>query len=293
MHKWWLFLILTGCTTAHLVLDLPVETLPTTYGEGTLTLTMLDVGQGQAILIHLPEGETLLYDAGRNGDRLSSYLKNMSITTLDYAVISNLDADHAAGLIKGFDVVVVRNYLQPNVPCNTKTCASLNAKASTEGSTLLDWHDGDSFVISGARIDVLNPDEPLAFDGDNENSIMLKITYKNVSMLLPGDCQYGCEQAVVDEYGSLLASDIYVAGHHGSKTSSSQSFIDAINPELALISVGKNNQYHHPDPQVIQRLNQTTQGYVFRTDESGTLEITTDGQTIELRDATGLRAWLS
>ncbi len=293
MRKLVLLLILTGCTTASLILDLPAETPPTSYGEGTLTLTMFNVGQGQAILIRLPEGETILYDAARSGERLTGHLKNESITTLDYAIISNLDADHAAGLIKGFDAVLVKNYLQPSVPCDTKTCASLNAKAATEGSTLLTWHDQDSFVISGARIDVLNPDFPLAFGGDNDNSIALKITYKNVSILLPGDCEFKCENALVEQYGNQLASDIYIAGHHGSKTSSSQAFIDAIDPELALISVGKNNQYHHPSPSVIERLNQTTNGYVFRTDELGTLTLTTEGETIELRDANGLRAFIS
>ncbi|MBI4151103.1 MBL fold metallo-hydrolase [Candidatus Woesearchaeota archaeon] len=292
MQKWLLLLLLTGCTTANLILDLPIDT-PTTYGEGILTLTMFDVGQGQAILIRLPEGETILYDAAKSGERLTSHLKNASITTLDYAIISNLDADHAAGLIKGFDVFTVKHYLQPSVPCDTKTCASLNAKAAAEGSTLLDWHDGDAFVISGARIDVLNPDAPLAFSGDNDNSIVLKLTYKNVSILLPGDCELKCEDALVEQYGNRLQSDVYIAGHHGSKTSSSKPFVDSINPELALVSVGKTNQYGHPAPAVIDRLNQTTNGYVFRTDESGTLTVTTDGQTIEVRDAKGIIAWVA
>ncbi len=275
-----LALLLAGCVTGNVIND--PQPAKIAFPEGILTLMMLDVGQGQAILIKLPDNETLLYDAGKSGTRLVSYLENYSITTIDYAMISNLDSDHAAGLIKAFDTVKIKNYLQPKVPCDTKTCASLNTKAEIEGSVLLDWHDGQSFLVGGAQIDVLNPDTPLAFNGDNDNSIVLKITYKNTSILLPGDCESACEHAVINQYGAQLESDVYVAGHHGSKTSSTAEFVSAINPSVALISVGLNNQYGHPGQEVMTRLNAQTDNNVYRTDEKGTLTLTTDGNKFSL-----------
>ncbi|HSU72603.1 MAG TPA: ComEC/Rec2 family competence protein [Candidatus Binatia bacterium] len=287
--KWWLLvlLVLAGCSEVQQIVETPADL--SADEPTTIKIAMLDIGQGQAILIFFPD-KTVLYDGGPRGS-LRPYLNQFNVTTLDLAIASNKDADHFAGLIQGFDDVNVLTYAEPDVPCTTKTCTEVDAKADGEGSERPNLVDGDVLTIDGVTLEVLNPKDPLAFTGDNENSIMLKLTYRDFTALFPGDCQYKCESAVVTEYGDHLRSDLYIAGHHGSKTSSSSAFIDAIQPKAALVSVGANNQYHLPSPEVIDRLDAATEGNVYRTDQHGTLIVETDGSAFKIADQNGILLW--
>jgi competence protein ComEC len=289
MKRWLLLclMLLAGCV--EVAVETPSE-LPASDQSftGSIKIAMLDIGQGQAILLFFPN-MTVLYDGGPRG-RLAQYLEDFNVSTIDLAIISNRDADHSGGLIGGFDIVNVGAYAIPDVPCETKTCADLETKAIAEGSERPNLVDGEVINVGpGMTLQILNPDSPPQFSGDNENSIVIKLTYGNFTALFPGDCQSGCENALIDEYGNQLQSDVYIAGHHGSKTSSTQPFVTAINPTASLISVGENNQYHHPAPEVVERLNTT--GNAYRTDQHGTLIVESDGSAFTVSDANGLLLW--
>jgi len=286
-----LFVLLISCAPVEQQLACPVPAVqpkPVTQPSvGELSIIMLDVGQGQAILVQFPNNKIMLYDAGRNKDKLVEYLQEFEIDTIDWAIISNLDADHAAGLIGGFDVVDVVNYAKPNVPCDTKTCSLLAEKAKMEGSNVVYLSEGMTVDIDPAvKVEVLNPTEPPIWDKDNDNSIVLKITYNEFTALFSGDCEYPCEQVLLETNVDKLPSKLLIAGHHGSRTSSADCFVQAIHPEIVLVSVGANNQYGHPAPEVIAKF-EAIGAEVHRTDLEGTISLTTDGKELKVETESG------
>jgi competence protein ComEC len=223
--------------------------------DGRLRITVLDVGQGDAIVVEGPDGRALLVDAGGGGPyRLDAgervvapFLWNRGVLRLQAVVVTHADADHAGGIPAIRDRFTVRE--------------------PWDGS-------GGPFVLGGAVV------TPLASDGHSRNdaSRVLRVDLGLASMLLASDVEAAGEQALVTS-GAALGATVLKVAHHGSRTSTTPALLDAVRPSLAVVSVGSRNSYGHPDPGVLTRL--TAAGAdIYRTDHDGAVLLETDGRTL-------------
>lgn len=288
--------LFAGCTnetvpTATNVQSVPSQTAePTPVVEDTpkespvdeiektgFSLTMLDVGQGLSLLIEA-DGHYMLYDGG--GQSRSSYvvscLKQHGVTELDYMVASHYDEDHISGLIGVMNTAKVNMLLSPDYARDTHIFDSF--RSTVQNKAIPEQHplQGERYTLGSAEISVLGP---VRYDpyGDNDNSIVLKITYGDFKCILSGDAETSEEYSVLHNNTDIRA-DLYVVGHHGSADSSNTEFVRAIGPKYAFLSVGKNNPYGHPNPVTLNTLMEYNI-QLFRTDQQGEVTVTSDGQS--------------
>jgi competence protein ComEC len=261
-----------------------------------LTVTFLDVGQGDSIVIQTPGGHTLVIDTGRRtpdddmGRRVVlPFLRAQGVHHLSALLLTHPDDDHIGGAVTLLERLSVGRLLLSPLPSNTPNyletldAARRNRVPVTtlaRGQTL-DFRDG---VVA----DVLHPavsGPPPSEHPDNNASLVLRLRYEKVSILLTGDAEREAEEEMVRSKREM-ASGLLKLGHHGSLTSSTERFLDAVRPQAAIVSAGRNNSFGHPHPDVLARLA-ARQIHVFRTDKHGTITVTSDGRT--LRVTTTLR----
>ena len=256
-----------------------------------LELSVIDVGQGDSLLVCFPDSKLMLIDGGGilsfgrkvkprfdiGEDVVSPYLWTRSIRKLDVVVLTHAHDDHARGL-----PAVIENF-HPDELWTGSTPASeawsqVRAKAQSERVKILAMQSGRSFDFGGAHIEVLSPppDYIAADTPKNDDSLALRITYGQRSFLLTGDMEKPMERRLLSS-GEPVRTDVLKVGHHGSNTSSTDPFLDAVAPVFAVISDGFANSFHHPHPQVLARLAAHRVG-VFRTDQQGLVTIRTDGR---------------
>lgn len=254
-----------------------VEESPVT-AEDRLEITFIDVGQADSILLE-NEGQYMLVDAGNNedGPKLVTYLKGLGIADFSYVVGTHPHEDHIGGLddiIKNFNI---KTFYMPDVITTTKTFEEVLDALESKNVALSIPNKNDTFELGSANVKVLYVGTEDEKDL-NDTSIVLKVTYQNVSFLLTGDASTKVEDSLDRKD---LESTVLKVGHHGSSTATNEEFLGLVNPKYAVISVGKNNQYEHPHTTVLNTLashNITT----YRTDEDGTIQMITDGVNIEI-----------
>lgn len=249
---------------------------PVTAEASSLRLHMLDVGQGLSILAE-SEGHYMLIDGG-GGEASSfvvSYLQQQGVETLDYIVATHYDEEHINGIIGALHVFDCKVILSPDYEADTKVYSSYVTAAEDSGAQVLHPSQGDTYSFGEAEICVVGP---VTYDYEDENnrSVAVRLTCGQTSCLISGDAESQSEEDMVNS-GVQLASDLYVAGHHGSSTSSSIYFLDAVSPSYVWISCGAGNSYGHPTEKVMQRL-QEMGCLMFRTDMQGTVTAYTDGE---------------
>lgn len=244
-----------------------------------LEVNFIDVGQGDSELIRTPDNKTMLIDAGTNAstNSLISYLKSQKVKTINYLILSHPHEDHIGGadaVIKDFNVITV---YMPKVTTTTKTFEDVLLAMKSKGVKASQPAQGTSFNLGEANCTVLGP---INADQDDLNtySIVIKLTYGKTSFLFTGDAQVSNEEDMISE-GFDLTATVLKVGHHGSNTSTSQQFLDATNPKYAVISCGVGNDYGHPHQETIEKL-QDAKISVYRTDESGTIVATSDGNNV-------------
>ncbi len=247
--------------------------------EDALEVDFIDVGQADSILLE-NEGHYMLVDAGNNedGPKLVTYLKEEGIKNFDYVVGTHPHEDHIGGLddiIENFDI---KTFYMPDVITTTKTFEEVLDALEEKRMTLDIPKVNDTFQLGDATVKVLYVGTEEESDL-NDTSIVLKVTYQNISFLLTGDASTKVEDQI-DK--SELPSTVLKVGHHGSSTATNEAFLKEVNPSYAIISVGKNNQYQHPHEVVLQALA-THNIKVYRTDEDGTIKMKTDGTNIEIK----------
>ena len=251
--------------------------------DGRLHLHFLDVGQGDSTLIVTPSGRQMLIDGGPDGDVVSQRLADAlpgGDRSLDVVLLTHLDSDHSHGLLAVLDRFAVGAVLTGPHTAESPVRPEWEQALAREDILPVEVRAGHRIVLEdGVELEVLNPVPGRPLGDTNNDSVAARLHYGNVSVLLSADMEDEAELRLVDS-GAEISSTVLKAGHHGSGTSSSQAFLDAVGPEIAVISAGLDNQYGHPAPQVLERLDESVGSQnVYRTDLQGTVEFVSDGAT--------------
>lgn len=252
----------------------PVSLLPDERGE--LVIWFLDVGQGDAALIQTPHGRQLLIDGGPSGIELARQLGAVMPhwdRSLDAVLVTHPQEDHLAGLVEALRRYTVGTTATTGAENDTAAARHFALEAPTPQPLTA----GASFVVDRVRFEVLWP--PPGFRGAdlNETSLVLRITYGEVTVLLTGDVQGSALRTLT--LGGGLGADVLKVPHHGSRTTP-PAFIEAVSPAVAIISAGAHNSFGHPHPDVLGALEGTA---TFRTDQDGRIEVSTNGARITVR----------
>ena len=249
---------------------------------GTLTVTWLDVGQGDAAVIQCG-GQSILIDGGKpeKSSYIYAWLQQHGLSYLDVIVATHVDADHIGGLSGALNYASVGTAYCPETTGTTETFQSFVKYLAQRGKQITVPTAGETFALGGAQIQILGPLHRA--EDSNDNSIVLKVSFGATSFLFTGDAERAEEQDLLNS-GVNLQSTVLKVGHHGSDTSTSYPFLRAVAPQYAVISVGAGNSYGHPTEAVLSRLRDagvTT----FRTDMQGEITAVSDGQTINFSTA--------
>lgn len=275
-------LLLSGCSAVQ---EPAVHTPPAT-DTGTLTVSFIDVGQADSILLSAG-GEAMLIDAGNNDDGglVLDYIASLGITELKYAVGTHPDEDHIGGLDTVMASIPVGTLLMPDKYANTKTYRDVISTADECGITLLSPSAGDTLDLGGCVLTILGPMRD--YSGKNDCSIVIKAVFGDTSFLFTGDIETDAEHDLVS-MGYDLTCDVLKAPHHGSSTSSSYVFLRSANPKMIVIPCGRDNSYGHPHEEVMSRYSDLG-ATVYRTDTMGTVVMTSDGTDITT-DSAGIES---
>ncbi|MEF2795859.1 MAG: ComEC/Rec2 family competence protein [Hydrogeniiclostridium sp.] len=254
--------------------------------SGTLEVYFFDVGQGDSELIRLPGGENILIDAGTSSteDELVGELRSLGAETLDLVVATHPHADHIGGMAAVIDAFDVRQVVMPRISESdtptTKTYENLLQSIADKGLTITPAEPGDELLSSGgAVLTVLAPNGE-DYGDLNNYSVVLRLTYGEDSFLFTGDAEEASEEEMLSLDWPLTAT-VLKCGHHGSETSTSPAFLDAVSPQYAVISCGVDNDYGHPDAVTLEKL-EAAGAEVFRTDLQGTILASTDGSGVTM-----------
>jgi competence protein ComEC len=276
--------LLAGLVAVLLSLfGITADTYSSDYQKNSLALNSplcvhyIDVGQGDSIYVKLPNGENLLIDAGDNGAgvNVTGYLKDLRVKKIDYLVATHPHSDHIGGMDDVINKFDIETMYMPDVTHNTSTFSSLLDAIEKNNVKLKVAKSGVSILKEeNLSVDILSPDSK-TYEDMNNYSAVVKITYGDTAFLFMGDA----EKVIENKLKSGLKSDVIKVGHHGSDTSTGEKFLQRVSPEVAVISVGENNDYSHPHNEVVSRLKKHNIK-IFRTDYDGTVVIGSDGEKI-------------
>lgn len=234
----------------------------------------IDIGQGDSILIELPNHECMLIDAGiaNKGEYIENYIISIGYDTIDYLIATHPHADHIGSMDYIVSNMDIGSIYMPKVSTTTKTYERLLEAVQEKGMKIKSARAGMSIVDEeDLNVDILAPVE--IDEGELNNcSIIIKITYESDSYLFIGDA----EKEELSTVTADMSADVLKIGHHGSRTSTTEEFLEEVNPEYAVISCGIDNDYGHPHEEAISLLNEFNVEY-YRTDLQGTIKITSDG----------------
>ncbi|MCR5717624.1 MAG: MBL fold metallo-hydrolase [Oscillospiraceae bacterium] len=219
---------------------------------------ILDVGQGDSILV-LADGHAMLIDSGdaSGGKAAANALGLLGVTDLEYAVTTHLHFDHIGGFAEVCKARKILKVAEPQTPetllPDDVAYQSYTKAVQDSGAERITLHDGDSFTLGKAQVEVLAPAETAAPSDLNNTSLVLRVQYESAVCLFTGDLEKDEEEALLERHPELKA-DLLKVGHHGSQYATGEAFLQAVSPQFAAISCGKNNDYGHPSPETLERL---------------------------------------
>lgn len=309
--KWWvslllsLTLLLAGCGAAKTADNTAASTSSSAQGsakaavqtsvpQGTISIKMLDVGQGDAILIQTQE-QTVLIDTSDvdERDKLRAELAKAGVKKIDKVILTHPHADHIGGMEVLLDGSYEIGSIYDNgMPSTSKLYLSYMKKAKARGIPHHALKAGDVLDFGGgAQFKVLSPEESLVQKGQqkgykhdpNNESVVGRLTFGQFAMLFTGDAEKEAEASIAARYGSELKSQVLKAPHHGSKTSSSAAYLRLVQPETCVISCGAGNDYGHPHKETLKKYA-AIHAKTYETDKNGTITITSDGKSYEVKE---------
>lgn len=253
--------------------------------RGVLTVTFLDVGQGDAIFIETPSGNQVLVDAGKGRSVLRGLGSHMSPgdRTINAVIATHPDLDHIGGLPEVFERYDIGMFLEPGVDDDGADNTALQEAVLREGLEPIYARTGTTLMLDeGVSLTFLFPESDTREFEANTASIVARLAYGETSFLLTGDSPVSIERYLVGRYGAGLASNVLKLGHHGSDTSTSPEFLGAVSPQYGVVSAGCDNPYGHPHQSVTERLVQSDVT-VFTTCDTGDIVFESDGRGIVVR----------
>ncbi|MZH03698.1 MAG: MBL fold metallo-hydrolase, partial [Nitrospinae bacterium] len=257
-----------------------------------LTITVLDVGQGESLFIEFPNGETLVMDGGGfyknrldvGGRVVAPFLWSRGIRKINYMVATHSDNDHIRGLHSLLNLFPVKYFLTLGDNFIGRRLRNLQNHAREKGAQLLPLKMNESLLIGNVRLIALHPKLGQSSSSDqrvdNDLSLVLRLEYRDFSMLFTGDISEKIE-AKLTKAPQLIDTDILKAPHHGSRFSNSTTFIKAVSPDTVIFSSGYLNRMHHPHPETLKRY-QRAGADIRRTDLHGAVQVITDGKSFKI-----------
>lgn len=261
---------------------------PEALAPGTPAVLVLDVGQGDAVLL-AQDGAYCLIDAGPYDARqeLLAALRGLGVTKLDYLVLTHPHADHMGGMTTVLQNFAVQTLLLPELTASDaadNVLAPLLRQAETQGTTAITAEQGQEYPLGAGTLTVLLTGVALTADSHedatNNASLCLRYASGDFSFLDTGDAEAAEEAALVAQYGGALNATLLKAGHHGSSTSNTQALLSAVMPQAVAVSCGLDNDYGHPHQSVLRRLAEN-EIEVYRTDTQGGLAFTAPGGKLQ------------
>jgi competence protein ComEC len=242
-----------------------------------LKVHYIDVGQGDSEFFELPNGQTMLIDAGNpeNGQQIVSYIKNLGHTKIDYLVATHPHADHIGGMTTVVNSLDIGTFFAPKVTTTTQTYKDLISALQSKKLGIHVAKAGVNMFKTGSlSADIV---APVNISGDdlNQYSAVIMLEYGDTKFLFTGDAGESSESQITAD----VKADVLKVGHHGSSTSTSQAFLTKVKPKYAVIEVGAGNSYGHPTAATLSKL-QAIGATVYRTDKDGTIVFTSDAHTI-------------
>lgn len=239
----------------------------------------IDVGQGDSTFIELPDGRTMLIDAGVTdaGDGIAKYIMDLGYDKIDFVVATHPHSDHIGGMRRVMNQLDVGNIYMPKVSAGTYTYEKLLKTIQNKGLRIKTAKAGVHIVNSTDpqfRVDIIAPIKS-EYESLNDYSAVVKITFEDTAFLFMADAGELNESELLEK-GTDVSADVIKVGHHGSSSSSSAEFIAAVSPEIGIISCGKNNDYGHPHKETLKRYKKA-KTELYRTDKLGTIVVTSDG----------------
>lgn len=247
----------------------------------TVSVHFIDVGQGDAIFIELTDGRTMLIDAGPNdmGKTVLSYIKKLGYERIDYVLCTHPHEDHIGGMDTVIDALEIGTVYMPKIEYTTKTYSDVLESISQKGLTVETAKAGVEILKEdGLEITLLSPVRDDNTDL-NDWSAVCKIKYNDTAFLFMGDASTENESEITGD----VSADVIKIGHHGSSTSTSEQFLKRVNPQYAVISVAKDNDYGYPHYEITERLA-AANVKVYRTDKNGTVIFTSNGTEITVKE---------
>lgn len=260
----------------------PREPIPVGDGE-YIEIHVIDVGQGDSILVSTSAGYMLIDSGPSSAEQdLKNYLDEMDVEKIEYAVFTHPDADHIGNADMILTDYTVSNVIMPGHSKTTQTYRNMIDAFNASGAELIAPEPSYEFEMGAMTVTILGPIED-NYKSTNDYSVVMRLDFGETSFMMTGDAEEVAEEDILGRFGTdVLDCDVLKVGHHGSSTSTTKEFLDAVSPELAVISCGEGNKYGHPHAETLSKLTAAS-AEIYRTDEWGSVVLVSDGTDITVQ----------